>query len=246
MPSFENSVQVILGATGGIGSELARRLAAQGAKLLLASRDEAKTLALANELGAIPFTLDATKTSEVEAAVNRAVEEFGRVDGVTNCVGSFLLKPAHITTDDEWADTIAANLTSAFATVRAATKAIKGGGSIVLISSAAARIGLANHEAVAAAKAGVIGITLSAAASYAARNIRVNCVAPGLVLTPLTSRITSNEASLKGSIAMHALGRVGEAGDVASAIEFLLNPTNHWITGQVIGVDGGLGTVRSR
>ena len=224
MSPFESSVQVILGATGGIGSELARRLHAEGANLLLASRDDAKTIALANELGAIPFTVDATKTSEVEAAVNRAVEEFGRVDGVTNCVGSFLLKPAHITTDDEWADTIAANLTSAFATVRAATKAIKGGGSVVLISSAAARIGLANHEAVAASKAGIIGLTLSAAASYAARNIRVNCVAPGLVLTPLTSRISSNEASLKGSIAMHPLGRVGEAGDVAAAIEFLLNP----------------------
>lgn len=246
MSPFESSVQVILGATGGIGSELARRLHAEGANLLLASRDDAKTIALANELGAIPFTVDATKTSEVEAAVNRAVEEFGRVDGVTNCVGSFLLKPAHITTDDEWADTIAANLTSAFATVRAATKAIKGGGSVVLISSAAARIGLANHEAVAASKAGIIGLTLSAAASYAARNIRVNCVAPGLVLTPLTSRISSNEASLKGSIAMHPLGRVGEAGDVAAAIEFLLNPANHWITGQVIGVDGGLGSVRSR
>ncbi len=246
MSTFENSVQVIIGATGGIGSALARRLQSQGAKLLLASRDEAKNAALANELGAIPFTVDATKTSEVEAAVNHAVEAYGRIDGIANCVGSLLLKPAHLTSDDEWAATIAANLTSAFATVRAATKAIKGGGSIVLVSSAAARIGLANHEAIAAAKAGVIGLTLSAAASYASRNIRVNCVAPGLVETPLTARITANEASLKSSIAMHALGRVGQASDVAAAIEFLLNPDNQWITGQVIGVDGGLGSVRPR
>ena len=169
MSTFENSVQVIIGATGGIGSALARRLQSQGAKLLLASRDEAKTVDLANELGAIPFTVDATKTSEVEAAVNHAVEVYGRIDGIANCVGSLLLKPAHLTSDDEWAATIAANLTSAFATVRAATKAIKGGGSIVLVSSAAARIGLANHEAIAAAKAGVIGLTLSAAASYACK-----------------------------------------------------------------------------
>ena len=246
MPTFENSVHVILGATGGIGSALARHLKSQGAKLLLASRDEAKTKALANELGAIPFTVDATKTNEVEAAVNSAVENYGQINGIANCVGSLLLKPAHLTTDDEWAATIAANLTSAFATVRAATKAFKGGGSIVLVSSAAARIGLANHEAIAAAKAGVIGLTLSAAASYASRNIRVNCVAPGLVETPLTARITSNEASLKGSIAMHALGKIGTPEDVAAAIEFLLNPENQWITGQVIGVDGGLGTVRSR
>ncbi len=190
--------------------------------------------------------MDATKTSEVEAAVNHAVEAYGRIDGIANCVGSLLLKPAHLTSDEEWAATIAANLTSAFATVRAATKTIKGGGSIVLVSSAAARIGLANHEAIAAAKAGVIGLTLSAAASYAARNIRVNCVAPGLVETPLTTRITSNEASLKSSIAMHAPGRVGQASDVAAAIEFLLNPGNQWITGQVIGADGGLGSVRPR
>ena len=136
---------------------------------------------------------------------------------------------------------------SACATGRSAARAmLKTGGSVCLVSSAAARIGLANHEAIAAAKAGVIGLVLSAAASYAPRNIRVNCVAPGLVRTPLTARITENEAALKGSIAMHALGRVGEPDDVASAIEWLMDPAQSWITGQVLGVDGGLATVRSR
>ena len=120
------------------------------------------------------------------------------------------------------------------------------GGSIVLVSSAAARIGLANHEAIAAAKAGVIGLTLSAAATYGPRRIRVNCVAPGLVRTPMTSRLTANEVSLKASTAMHPLGRIGEPGDVASAIEWLLNPEQSWVTGQVLGIDGGLGSVRAR
>jgi NAD(P)-dependent dehydrogenase (short-subunit alcohol dehydrogenase family) len=123
---------------------------------------------------------------------------------------------------------------------------MKQGGSIVLVSSAAARVGLANHEAIAAAKAGVIGLALSAAATYAPRGIRVNCVAPGLVRTPLTSRITENEAALKGSLAMHALGRIGEASDVASAMEWLLDPAQAWVTGQVIGVDGGLASLRPR
>jgi NAD(P)-dependent dehydrogenase (short-subunit alcohol dehydrogenase family) len=120
------------------------------------------------------------------------------------------------------------------------------GGSIVLVSSAAGRTGLSNHEAIAAAKAGIIGLTQSAAASYAARGIRVNCVVPGLVRTPLTARITGNETALKGSVAMHALGRVGEASDIASAIRWLLDPAQSWVTGQVLGVDGGLATVRSR
>lgn len=122
----------------------------------------------------------------------------------------------------------------------------KRGGSLVFVSSAAARIGLGNHEAIAAAKAGLIGLSLSAAATYGAQGIRVNCVAPGLIETPLTSRITSNEQSLKASQAMHVLGRIGRPDDVASAIQWLLDRDQSWITGQVIGVDGGLGTVHSR
>ena len=94
----------------------------------------------------------------------------------------------------------------------------------MLCSSAAARIGLANHEAIAAAKAGVIGLTLAEAATYAARNIRVNCVAPGLVDTTLTAKIMGNEAALKASIGMHALGRVGKPEHIASAIAWLLDP----------------------
>ncbi len=122
---------------------------------------------------------------------------------------------------------------------------VQSGGSIVLCSSAAARIGLANHEAIAAAKAGVIGLTLAAAASYAPRNIRVNCVAPGLVDTTLTAKIMGNEAALKASIGMHALGRVGKPEHIASAIAWLLDPGNDWVAGQVWDVDGGLANVRS-
>jgi hypothetical protein len=120
------------------------------------------------------------------------------------------------------------------------------GGAVVLVSSAAARIGLANHEAIAAAKAGIIGLVLSAAATYARQRIRFNAVAPGLVRTPLTRGLVSSEPAEKASVAMHPLGRLGEPEDVARAICFLLDPAQGWITGQVLGVDGGLADVKAR
>lgn len=244
---MNNRSFVILGAGGGIGSATARQLAKQGARLVLAGRTPEPLQALAAETGGISMQLDATDTVEVASAVERAIAEFGRIDGIANCVGSLLLKPAHITTDAEWDETIATNLRSAFAAVRAGTRAMRSeGGSIVLVSSAAAQIGLANHEAIAAAKGGIAGLALAAAASYAPSGIRVNAVAPGLVKTGMTERLTANEKAERASLAMHALGRLGEPDDVASAIVFLLDPANSWITGQVLGVDGGLGSVRPR
>jgi len=242
-----DTVHVIFGATGGIGSAVCERLAARGARLVVAARTPQRVREFATAIGAHPAVLDATCPSHVERCLAEAVETFGRVDGVVNLVGSLLLKPAHLTTDDEWASTIAANLTTAFVTVRAAARVMtRTGGAIVLMSSAAARLGLANHEAIAAAKAGVIGLARAAAASYAGRGIRVNCVAPGLVRTGLTQRLTASEASLKASTALHALGRIGEPAEIASAIVWLLDPEQSWVTGQVLGVDGGLASVRSR
>ena len=144
--------------------------------------------------------------------------------GASGGIGfALLLKADHLTSFEEWNAVITANLTSAFAVVSSAAKTMRPrGGSIVLVSSAAARIGLANHEAIAAAKAGVIGLTLSAAATYASKGIRVNAVAPGLVRTPMTERIWGNPKSAGASESMHALGRLGEPADVASCITWLL------------------------
>ena len=106
--------------------------------------------------------------------------------------------------------------------------------------------GLVNHEAIAAAKAGVEGLALAAAASYARYQVRVNCVAPGLTRTGLTAALTQNETVAKASAAMHPLGRIGEPTEVASAICWLLSRQQNWVTGQVIGIDGGLGRVQAR
>ena len=245
--SPESPVHVVFGAYGGVGSALACRLAGEGARLVLSGRDPDRLGALAEELGAVARVADATDLPAVEDVVRGARDELGRVDGVASCVGSLLLKPAHLTRPEEWHQTVATNLTSAFAVVRAAvgTMSREKGGSVVLVSTAAARIGLPNHDAIAAAKGGVDGLVRSAAATYGRFGIRVNSVAPGLVETPLTERITGSEKARANSSSMHALGRIGTPEEVARAIAWLLDPASSWITGQTVGVDGGLGTVRS-
>ncbi|MDZ4798280.1 MAG: SDR family oxidoreductase [Bryobacteraceae bacterium] len=227
---------LVFGGSGGIGSAVVTLLRRHGAEVVVGAR---------GQRSAVDFEVDVTDPAQVDAAVAFAVEKMGRLDGLVHCVGSILLKAAHQTSAAEWDSTIALNLTSAFSAVRAGAKAMMpGGGSIVLMSSAAGRVGLMNHDAIAAAKAGVIGLTMSAAASYARYGIRVNCIAPGLVRTPLSARITGNEASLKASEAMHPLGRIGEPEEVAEAIVMVLEAK--WMTGQVVGIDGGLATVRGR
>ncbi len=237
-------VFAILGATGGIGGALCRRLSAGGAQLAVGARDETRLDALSGELDALPRSLDATDFDAVDGFLADAIERFGRLDGVVNCVGSVYLRPAHLTPARDLDAVLATNLVTAFAAVRGAARRMKEGGSVVLVSTAAGRTGVPNHEAIAAAKGGVEGLARSAAATYARAGLRVNAVAPGLVATPATERITSNEAGRAASLAMHALGRLGRPEDVASAIAWLLDPANDWVTGQVLAVDGGLGSVR--
>ncbi len=192
------------------------------------------------------MAIDATQPEEVKEVFEAASAELGSIRGAVNCVGSVLLKPAHLTTWSDWETTLALNLGTAFSVVREGTRSMMtDGGSIVLVSSAAARVGLPNHEAIAAAKAGIMGLVRSAAATYAARGIRINAVSPGLVQTALTEKITSNERAREFSLSLHPLGRLGEPADIASAITWLLNPEQSWVTGQVMGVDGGLGTLKN-
>ena len=235
---------LILGATSDIARSVAKGLAADGHRLLLAVRDESALSQLAGELDAAHVTFDATDGDTVTAAFKQAKDDFGDdFAGAANMVGSFQLKAAHLTTDEDWRTTLALNLDSAFYCVRAAGKTMRHGGSIVLMGSVAARIGIHSHEAIAAAKAGVMGLTLSAAATYANRGLRFNCVAPGLTQTKLTERVWKNEAAAQASRDMHALGKLGEPDHVAAAVRFLLDPQNDWMTGQVLGVDGGLSAV---
>lgn len=233
---------LITAAAGGIGSALASALAERGHEVILTARRAEPLAALAAELGCESHVLDASDQAAVGQLV-AACQDAGPLAGIANLAGSLLLKPAHLTQPADFAAIIQANLQTAFAVVAAAGAHCRDA-NVVLMSSAAARHGLANHEAIAAAKAGVEGLTRSAAATYAKRGLRINAVAPGLVETPLAQPITSVPAIAAASAGMHPLGRIGQPNDVVAMLLLLLDPATTWITGQVIGVDGGLGVAR--
>jgi NAD(P)-dependent dehydrogenase (short-subunit alcohol dehydrogenase family) len=242
-------VALIAGITGGIGADVARRLTAAGWQVAGYARGAEKIAALQSELPALHLIeADATQPAAVEAAVQSTVARFGRIDAYVHAVGSILIKPAHLTRLDEWQRVIDLNLNSAFYGLKSAVVPMQaqGGGSIVLISSVAAQAGLPNHEAIAAAKGGINGLVLAAAATYAPRSIRVNAVAPGLVDTPLAAPLLASEPAREMSAKMHPLGKVGRAANIGSLIAWLVTPDADWVTGQIWSVDGGMAHLRPK
>ena len=244
---------MVIGGTGGIGHAVAEMLAEKGANLFLVARDADKLQATAKELAqkhgvqVESSAGDMTKSNDVKAVFAKALEVYPQLNGMTHLVGSILLKPIHLMSDEEFEETLTINARSAFYTTRSAVEAMmKSGGSIVLASTVATLVGIMNHDAIAMAKSAINGLVRSTAATYAPKNLRVNAVAPGLVDTPLAEKITSNESALKTSQSMHPLGRIGQPNDVATAITWLLTPESSWVTGQIISIDGGISTVRSR
>lgn len=243
----DQPIYIVLGAGGAVGSALSRRLARQGAKVVLAGRTIDPLEALAEDISGVAIETDARDFDQVAAVFDRAKSLDGTLKGAANCVGSILLRPAHLTSAADLQDTLATNLFSAFATVRSAARALrKQGGSVVLVSSAAASIGLANHEAIAAAKGGIESLVRSAAATYSGSGIRVNAVAPGLVDANMSRRIVDNPKALETSLAMHPLGRIGRAEEISDLIHWLLDDRASWVSGQIWGIDGGLGTLKTR
>ena len=229
---------LIIGAAGGIGSQVLEDLSKNLSHNILVGYHLMKI-----DTEYETFSLDATKFEEVENFVNRGMEKFGNVDAIINLAGNLILKPAHLSTEEEFYETIDINLKSSFGVVRAAGKLVKDC-SITLLSTAAASIGLSNHELISSAKSGVEGLAKSAAKTYSRKNIRVNTVSPGLVDTPLSKKITENPIILKASIKMLALDKIGKPKQISNMINFLINPENDWITGQNFIVDGGLSSTK--
>lgn len=237
---------IIFGASGGIGSELSRLLKKAGWSLCLAGRNAERLEQLSFELEERYSICDLKDPESVERFFQSEPWDKTECGAVVVAVGSILLKPVHLTSIEEWRDCISTNLDSAFFVLRAALKAKRPKDlQFLFFSSVAGSIGLKNHEAIASAKAGLEGLVRSAAASYAKQSVRINAIAPGLVKTPLSARLTKSAQSLEASEAMHPLGRIGEASEVAHLAAYMLSPDNSWMTGQIIHLDGGMSTLRA-
>jgi len=243
----DRRVALIAGITGGIGTDLALRFLPAGWDVAGFSRSRN---GLSGDLADKVFysEADACDAAAVNPVAEKVIEKWGRIDAYIHCVGSFLLKPAHNTSDEEFLETLQLNLHSAFFGLRSVVRPMMkgGGGSISLVSSVASLTGLPSHEAIAAAKGGINGLVRSAASSYANKGIRVNAVAPGMVETNLSKDLLGSEMARKMAVSMHPLGRIGQAADVASLLFWLAQPENSWVTGQIWSVDGGMADVNQR
>ncbi len=246
-------VILIVGGTSGLGLSAARACAKEGARLVLVGRSEEKAQAVAREFGEAALVVqgDAAIPTTAFRAVAEAAEQFGRLDGLYHVAGGSGRKrgdgPLHELTDEGWAYTLNENLTGLFYSNRAAIQQFLrqgSGGSILNMSSvlgfAPSSKYFATH-AYAAAKAGAIGLTRSAAATYAQHNIRCNVLAPALVATPMSQR-AQGDAEILGFIATKQPldgGRIGSASDLDGAVVYLLSDESKFVTGQVLPVDGG-------
>lgn len=239
----------ICGATGAMGRALAQRLHARGDRLILTARDAQKVAELAQRFGsdALAMPADLRDCAASARILDTAQAHFGPVTGMAHCVGAIMIKPLHLTRDDDWRDVLNQNLDTAFHALRAFIQSALGHGQAagaVLVGSVAAAAGLPNHEAVSAAKAAVGALARSAAATYASKNIRVNCVHPGLTDSEMSAKWTGNPGLREKLAQANPMGRIGSGDDTAAMIAFLLSDEAAWITGQQIGVDGGHGVLQ--
>jgi NAD(P)-dependent dehydrogenase (short-subunit alcohol dehydrogenase family) len=236
---------VIYGGSGGIGSATGRVLRARGYDLHLVGRSEARLSAIAAELEATFTTGDVCDASLFPRVANDAG---GPLDGLVYAVGTINLRSLQRLTEADFLHDFRVNAMGAALAVQAALPSLKrcaGIASVVLFSSVAARQGFTFHGSIGMAKGAVNGLTLSLANELAPR-VRVNAIAPSLTRTPLAEGILTNERVTASIADLHALQRLGTPEDIAAFAAFLLSRDADWVTGQILGVDGGRSTLRTR
>ena len=242
-----SQIALITGARGGIGRALVQRLKARGVRVAAVGRDAA---ALADLQADAAIAADVTTPEGAAAALAATREQLGLPTLLAHMVGSTLIAPAHRTKAAQYSEVMRVNADSAFHMLTVWVDALRAqpeaarGASAVFASSVVARIGVANHEAIAAAKGAVEALVRSAAATYAPQGIRINAVAPGMTETPMTAGLLKMEAMRAGAAAQYPLGGVQQADEVAAVVDWLLSNEAARLTGQVIPVDGGFTQIR--
>lgn len=236
---------IVIGATGGIGEALARRLSAQKRDLFLIARNADKLGPLAESMGAGSQAADVLDDAALTAAVQAADTGEG-IGGLAYCVGTINVKPLKAASHDEFLEAYRLNVLGAITACKAAEKGLKAAkGAVVLFSTVAVEQGFPNHTIIATAKGAVTGLARSLAAEWAP-NVRVNLIAPSLTRTPLAGPLLASDTLAQGIANMHPIPRLGEPDDQAAAAAFLLSEEASWITGQTLGVDGGRSILRTK
>jgi len=240
MGALEGHRAAVTGGASGIGAETCHRFAAEGASVAVLDRDEAGARRVAEEVGGVAIVVDVREAGAATAAVRRAADELGGLSDLVTNAGAGRAKPLHAYTDKEWNLLIGVNLTGTFGAIRGAIPILleAGGGSIVTNASLTGIRPTRGEGPYSAAKAGVIALTATAALE-GAPTVRANCVAPGMIDTPLTRMVVDNPAWRAAAEAGTPLGRIGTAREVADVIVFLASPAASYVTGQTIVVDGG-------
>jgi NAD(P)-dependent dehydrogenase (short-subunit alcohol dehydrogenase family) len=252
-PSFAGRVALVTGAASGIGRATALAFAEAGAKLVLADINAADGAALAAQIEgqggeALFLRTDVADAAQVDALVAQAVARFGRLDCAFNNAG---IEEEHLKlaeSDEALYDRMMAiNVKGVWLCMRrqiAQMLAQEGGGAIVNTASVAGLIGAPRHAIYAASKHAVVGLTKSAAIEYGKKGIRINSVCPGVIRTPMLERALQRDPSWESSlVAMHPIGRLGEVGDVVSAVLWLCSEGAAFVTGHQLVVDGAMTVV---
>jgi len=235
---------IVTGGASGIGAAAARRMAAAGAQVVVFDRDLAGASLVADEIGGRALQVNVSDRDAMEAAVNQAAAAMGGLTTLFNNAGVGSLKPMHDYSDKEWDLLVDVNLKGTFNGVRAAISYLRevgvgGGASIVNMASVSGLRPTRGEAPYAAAKAGVIALTMSGALEYGPEGVRVNCVSPGWIHTGLTDFAFSTPRYIDPLERATPLGRAGTAEDVADVVVFLASDLARYMTGQNLVVDGG-------